>query len=253
MLYAMSYAEIGHESLKWFVRTVEDTINNIGFDTILAASDSGNLATYITSVIYNSTGREMPPIFVFPVFRHVDKERTILFDNTVSARGYADLTNSDLGDVLFVDDEIWRGATLRGSLDIIGALHASMGTMTVVAEDGGFNPRAVEDAYNIKIRYISPRHRVNELYNAFSYIVPDKYVEALKSTLPGGKDINHKQVMCTLLGLPIKEQQDGIPCFSHHLLNEAALKIEDFKALQDGFAEWFNSQIISSLKSGLGD
>ncbi len=232
----MNYREMGHESLSAFVKTVQQTVTNNEFDYLMAASDSGNLSAYITEEIYKGINKKCPSKFIVPIFRHVDKK--ILFDNTVQRGNYREFENRNFGDALFVDDEIWKGNTLNGTLDVAFSLGIQFASLTIIAEDGGFKPEPV--MRGVKTNYISPKARVKDVYNAFSYIIPDEYQTPLQQLDPA---LNEKQIMCTLLGLPIKAHEDSKPYFSYGILEAAENNLSNFNELQIGFKSWFNGTI----------
>lgn len=237
----MNMQQVGHESLEAFVRTTQEVITGEPFDSILAASDSGQLAAHITNIVYTTLDLAPPPTFVAPIFRHVDKARTVIFDNSQQADSFLEWRGYDFKKSLFTDDEIWRGNTLKGMLDLVMALNAQIADLTVIAEDGGFVHD--DDIRGIPLRYIPPKPRMQEIYNAFSYAVPDKYYWPLKQALADEPDINHKQVMCTLLGLPVKDRLQGMPFFSTRLLGKAATSLVDFTSHQRAFCGWLSQTV----------
>jgi len=233
--------QVGHKSLEAFVKSTQGVITEASFDHVIAASDSGNLATHITHAVYNALELAPPPVFVAPIFRHVDKVRTIIFDNSLQAANFSEWEGRDLKKPLFTDDEIWRGNTLNGLLDLLMALRAKIDDITLVAEDGGFVHD--DNIRGIPLHYVPPKQRVPEIYNAFSYVIPDEYYWPVKGALHDELDINHKQVMCTLLGLPVKDRLHGMPFFSSRLLAKAAIGLPDLVSYQDGFNAWLDHTV----------
>lgn len=236
----MNYNQIGHESLAAFVSTTQKVIEENQFDYVMAASDSGQLAAHITTEIYDVLDLSPPPTFIAPIFRHVDKERTIPFDNTVQTLNFGEWRGRSFNQALFVDDEIWHGNTLRGILDLVMSLDVHIASLDVIAEDGGFNPTNIP--YGIPLTFTPPKPRVAEIYNAFSYTVPEQFFRPVYAAL-GNSALNHKQVMCTLLDLPVKSRPDGIPCFSGDLLEVAREGLPDFEDYQMNYRNWLRRTI----------
>jgi hypothetical protein len=241
----MDYNKIGHESLAAFVRTIQKAITNNEFEFIVTASDSGQLAAYITENIYWALNKNPPSKFIAPIYRHVNKERTILFDNTVLAAQFAEWQNTALGNILFVDDEIWRAATLNGVLDLLLSLDIKLTSCTIVAEDGGFNCPAT--MRGIRTTFLPSKQRLVDIYNAFSYTVPYKFQRLIKDALEDEAGLNDKQVMCTLLSLPIKEWNDGNPRFTERLIKKTTTKIPNFNEMQKEYKEWLKEVIQKYL------
>lgn len=242
MLYAghMDYNAIGHDSLQSFVRTTQNVVTKNPFDHLIAASDSGQLATHITKEIFDTLGQPAPPSFIAPIYRHVDIERTIIFDNAVSAPQFEAWQGRDMASALFVDDEIREGNTLNGVLRLLRALETHIADLTIIAEDGGFAP--TDSIQGIPLCFVSSKPRVPEIYNAFSYTTPPEFHKPVYGAL-GEPGLNHKQISCTLLGLPIKDRPSGQPAFSTRLIEKAQTGLADFEMLQNGYRAWLRNTI----------
>jgi hypothetical protein len=246
----MDLNQIGHDSLRAFVNTVRQVINNGRFDFILAASDSGQLATYITEEVYRSINNKTPRKLVAPIYRHIDKERTILFDNTILTSQFSKWQDTVLGNTLFVDDEIWRAATLNGMFDLLSSLGIKMRSCTIVAEDGGFHcPHTI---HGVHTHFIPTKRRIPDIYNALSYTIPGRYRKPVKEALSsetglGYFGLNDKQVMCTLLGLPIKEWNNGMPQFTERLIQKVEKEVPQFSILQTQYKKWLGQTIQKYL------
>lgn len=236
----MNYNQIGHESLEAFVSTTQKVVEENQFDYLMAASDSGQLAAHITYEVYDVLNLPPPPMFIAPIFRHVDKKRTIPFDNTVQASKFGEWNDRAFNRTLFVDDEIWHGNTLRGILDLVMSLNVRIESLDIVAEDGGFNHQDIP--YEMPITFTPSKQRVREIYNAFSYTIPEQFFAPVYEAL-GDTALNHKQIMCTLLDLPVKSRPDGMPCFSRDLLGVAEEGLTDFKDYQMGYRNWLRRTI----------
>lgn len=243
----MEYDKIGNESLSAFVKTVQKVIlENNDFDHIITASDSGNLAVYIVKEIYKILNKKIPEQSIFPIFRHVDKERTIVFDNTIQKNAYLKLENSNFGDTLFVDDEIWHANTLNGMLDLLISLSIKIKSLTIIAEDGGFKHQS--SMRGIPTKYIRTKYRVPEIYNAFSYIIPLEFQNPLKEIFKNEPILNQKQIMCTLLNLPVKARVGGVPYFSTHIVDLANANIPKFREIQIEYEKWFKNIIKNYIQ-----
>ena len=229
--------KIGQDSLMAFVRTVAEIIRGNSFDYVLTASDSGNLASRITEYIYQESHIRTPPIMALPISRHADKERTIEFDNTVLASQYKQWRNIKSGQCLFVDDEIWHGVTLKGYMDVLNVLGSLPESCTIVAEDGGFV--CPETLYGIKMKFIPTKERIPTVYNSFSHTIPKRFINAL---LPI-QFANDKQMMCTLLGLPVKALANGLPTFDDTLIRQSNLRITHFTDIQYEYEQWLRNTI----------
>ena len=232
---------IGHESLSAFVKVSAKVIQENQFDHIFAASDSGQLAAHILGLVYDELHIDRPPVVALPIFRHVDKERTVEFDNSVSSTQNQNLRSLRMGRCLFIDDEIWRGVTLRGFMDVLDSVGSLPESSTIVAEDGGFE--CPETMHGVPMRFISIKWRVPTVYNSFSHTIPDRFTRSLSAV----EFANDKQRMCALLGLPVKQWNDGVPAFSYVLLERSIKNVPNFSELQQGYEKWLLAMVKDSL------
>lgn len=242
----IDFSQIGQDSLKAYVQAIRNLIKQgEQFDAIAVAGDSGQLAARITEEVYRQLGKSVPPKLVAPIYRHADEAETILFDNTVLASQFEDWKSKPLKHVLFVDDEIGSGNAARGMLSLLLKIHPDVESITIVAEDGGFD--CPSEIRGVKARFIPASTRVSGVYNAISHTVPWRFHEPLEAVLADEPDLNDKQVMCTLLNLPTKEFNDGKPVFNDRLIERARAKLPDFTALQKEYQEYFADSIRSLL------
>ncbi len=240
------FPQIGRDSLKAYVQTIKALIeNHEPFDAIVAAGDSGQIAARITEEVFKQLGKSIPPKLVAPIYRHADEAETILFDNSILALQFEGWKSKPLKDVLFVDDEIGGGNAARGMLDLLLKINPGVQSMTIIAEDGGFN--CPSETQGVKVVFIPTRTRVPSVYNAISYTVPWKLQEPLKEALADKSDLNNKQIMCTLLNLPTKEFNNGKPDLNDRLIERTRQALPNFPDLQKEYQEYFIAMIKGYL------
>ena len=176
----VDFAQIGQDSLKAYVQTIQELIEqDEQFDVIAAAGDSrALLATRITEEVYKALGKSVPPKLVAPIYRHADEAETILFDNSILASQFENWKTKPLKRVLFVDDEIGSGNAARGMLDLLLELNPDIQSYTIVAEDGGFD--CPPEIHGVKASFIPTRQRIPNSYNAISHTIPWKLQKPLK-------------------------------------------------------------------------
>jgi hypothetical protein len=146
-----------------------------------------------------------------------------------------------------VDDEIREGNTMYGVFRLFSMLGTSVARCAVVAEDGGFE--CPDTLGNTKIEFIPTKKRIPDIYNAISYITPPTYAQPTEEALRDELDVplNSKHIMCTLLGLPVKERPDGRPNYTTRLIQKAGAAIVGFSELQHNYTTWFNQTIHNNL------
>ncbi|KKS38115.1 MAG: hypothetical protein A3G49_00150 [Candidatus Sungbacteria bacterium RIFCSPLOWO2_12_FULL_41_11] len=191
----MDLGKLGEDSLSQFIKTFKRLLVNDKrkFDIIIGAGDSGQIMIYLTRLVYELLKVDCPQTVVAPIYRHADEKEAILFDNSTLAGDFQNISLLNIKDILFVDDEIGSGNAAKGVLDLLLALFKKPieeKIYTIIAEDGGFDPRGIQVS-NIKIEFIPTKKRVEEVYNAISYIVPEEYEQPIRNVLQENiKDLN---------------------------------------------------------------
>jgi len=241
------YNKLAHNSLNKFVATVYKAINDNEYDLILAGGDSGNIMAWITEVIYQELRLAVPKKITLPTYRHSDEAETIIFDNRIlKSQINKSVIDKKLTNVLFVDDEVGEGNTIRGFLSALAEVTTDRPVVTFIAENEDFEPQSVP---GWKIDFRIPQPKVDKVWNAISYILPYvDFVIPTKNVLePVMSELNDKQVMTTLLNLPLKEWDNGHPRFTWKYINLCNKKISNFKDLQAGVQKYMREQISEQI------
>jgi len=234
---------IGRSSLESFVKTIQYLLvsEKRNFDLLCGPGDSGYITIKITETVYDLLGLESPPTLVAPIYRHKDYEETILFDNSLLSEEFSWVSKLKANKILCVDDEVGDGTALSGMIDLLSTLILfNNSQITFVAEDGGFSNK-------VGVEFIPSQERRKGVYNAISYTIPKEFEEPLKKVLADVKDLNDKQIMCVLLGLPTKEFVEKLPHFTFSLQEKASEKFTNLASLQKGYQQYFRSSIEKLL------
>src|SRR5476651_1905582 len=199
----MDSKQTGENSLKTFLQTLHKVsiLNNKKFDLILGAGDSGQVMIAITKIFYDYFHLPFPKNIVFPVYRYKKYSKRKLFDNSSIKDDYLKKEiPAEIDSILFVDDEIENGVAAKATLDLFLSLKrlSSYFVFTIIAEDGGVDVGKLQEE-NYSVVYYSPKKRIEELYNAISYIIPEKYVSLIKKSLAFENiSCNNMQLLCIL-------------------------------------------------------
>jgi hypothetical protein len=240
----IDYGKLAHNSLNSFVATVQKAIKSSDYDLILAGGDSGSIMAWITEVIYTELGKVAPQKIVLPSYRHSDDAETILFDNRIFK---SDITLSITNPkrILFVDDEIGEGNTIRGVLSVLAEVITSRPKVTLIAENEDFDPSLVE---GWEVEHLIPQMRAEGVFNAISYITPARFEDPVKLLLaPLIHNLNDKNVMATLLNLPIKQWNDGQPEFSWRYRDLCLEKLAGFAETQTEYQAYLKGLIHEQI------
>jgi hypothetical protein len=240
-------------SLQSYVQTVHALLTNTipRPDLLLAAGDSGQAVMYITKLVYQELNLSLPPLLILPVYRQADEARIIPFDNSILANELKGANiESLLQRIVFLDDEIGNGMVAWAVLQLVHLAKlplARRAEFLIIAEDGGF-PGIRDVALKVTLR--SPRLRATDMYNAIAYNVPDRYAAPVESVLNNKiKHLNKKQVMCILLGLPIKDINKGMPTYSHAYNKLVMTNVPGFQKLQNGYQAFLRQKVAKILKA----
>jgi hypothetical protein len=222
-------------SLAAFVAAIK-RLDLRSYDLVFGAGDSGQIMAWITRTIYEELGIAEPPFIVMPIYRHADEAETILFDNNIfSEELKSAVSRNPVNEVLFVDDEIGGGSAAAASIKLIEAcLGKDKRHYTIVAEDGGFDVRAVFTGLDVD--FVPTKKREEGVFNAVAYL-PDLELREEIEALLGDKVecYTAKTAMLTLLDLPIKEFNDGRPAFTYRYRDMVGREVEDFERKQNDF------------------
>jgi hypothetical protein len=244
---SLSLGEIGYESLEAYVKELQSLLgeDKNQYDLLVGGGDSGQIVVKLAKLVYEHLGLECPPALLLPTFRHSDYEETIPLDNSQlpTPEGF---DGSVIQNVLFLDDEVGSGSTAKGTLQWL-RLHAPhLNKYTIVAEDGGFVWD--EEVPDVTVEFVSTKKQRENVFNAISYIIPSDFEKPVQEALADTPDLNDKQVMCVLLGLPTKEFNDSRPHFTNALYEIAKAKLPNLGSLQAGYQDYFAKQVSSILE-----
>lgn len=236
----------GLDNLDGFLKTLINLLvkQKIVFDLIIGPGDSGITMVKISEIVYNETKLQLPPKLLIPYFRYQKKDITkgIRFsgnDVLVSAIKDELLNIGALNNILFVDDEIGNGSTVKGIIRLVAQarpdLFKNKPTLYILAEDHGFDPKAVTD--RIFTKFIPFATKIEGVHNAISYIVPKKLEKPIDELYPDTV-YNDKARMNALLDLPIKVLKNGKPIWSYEFIEKLDKKIPNFKQMQREFKNY---------------
>lgn len=242
--------------LESFVSTISELVMSraLNFDLLVSGGNTGLVMTYITERIYHYLRAPAPPNLVLPIFRYSPGFRgnpDYLFDNfslqeEVESRL---ISLRRLQDVLFVDDEIGHGITALTILRLLRRWHLHHHNLSefnyyVVAEDQGFGTHP--SLSDTSIHFLPYAIEIEGWNNVIACIIPREYEEPIQRVFPDEVLAFHQR-MNILLGLPLKEFNNGKPRFGFELHAEVAKKVSGLEALQVGFKDFLERQIATCV------
>jgi len=232
-----------------FRKHIKDIILNNEINLIVSGGNSGISLSGITMMIFDYLNIERPASLNIPFYRyypnHRDDEK-YKFDYNY----YSDqidqfvLKHKNLGNCLFVDDEIYQGNTALGIYRLLtnSCINHQIKPIEkyfIIAEDQGF---IVPKEYSNII--FKPFAKEIEGYNNLIFaFIPGKFEEPITDYFGHDYKLSFHLRMNLLLDLPVKEWNNGCPRFTDKLLIEARRNIPDFGKLQKEFMMFIEGEI----------
>lgn len=264
---ALHYLAIQH--FKKFIATLYYLLaeKKIKFDLIVGAGDSGILLAKITGMLYVKLNLETPLILNLPVVRYkytylkYQGQPLELFDNSVliplAKEKLKDLKKIE--NILYVDDEIVRGVTLKEAIKItLKATDknklANKINLILIAEDQDFNP--TDFLGNVNLEMYPFAKEIKGIHGVINHIVPKDIENEIKKHF-SEENTGKKIRLNMLLDLPSKEKEiiEGMfipkPVFTEKYNLEVKRKIPNFsdmqKRMQNLISEWIDETIKEYL------
>lgn len=249
----VDYFRKAKTNLIGFVDVIKELIEDrkIKFDLVTGSGDSGAAMVKIAEMIYQELKISFPEKLLVPYFRFTKKD--VPSGERVSIVDYSDSFEEkfrsfkEVKNILFVDDEIGRGRTIRGVVKWMRENNPKVfskdSRLWIVAEDHGFNVNDLKLDFVVEFKPFSKKEGIN---NAISYIVPYEIKSVIRENFSG--KYSSKELMNSLLGLPVKSRDRKVMVWSYDLRDELAGKIEGFDGLQNEFEKFLRDLIRKSLK-----
>lgn len=180
------------------------------FDLIIGAGDSGIALTKVIEIFYQLNNLKPPQILNMPITRF--NYGFTLYDNSILIPKVKEELKSlkQIKNVLFVDDEIANGTTLKAALDVLLASVDKNKISTplkviLVAEDQGFKTDHFMD--DIEINMYPFAKEIKGLLTVIRYITPWSIQLKIREHF-NDDQIGSKSLINLLLNVPIKETDE---------------------------------------------
>lgn len=243
--------------LERFTKHIASLINadhNV-FDLIIAAGNSGLASAWITTKVYEALDITPPPVIKVPIMRFIGNDNSKLYNNSsllTYIKQNLDKYSHDLNNILFVDDEIRYGSTVKNSMNLIMKWHndakkTNMITCTVVADEfGGFNWNPPYK--NLTIKFSPFIKHTSKYKNIILYNIPPDIFYRLKPFLNKHK-LEDRLAINLLLDLPVKEKKADIdpPSFTFKYNQLISEEYRDIEQMKKATVAYITSQIASFI------
>lgn len=251
----IDYGALGKQRFDNFCRTVDQLISdkNSPIDLLVAGGNSGAALVAFTELIYAAKGLPLPPKLSVPIYRYLPGHR----DDSAYRLGTSSLqemVNEQISpihtvhNVLFADDEIYHGFTALGALDLINHALAQSNRpkvvqYVIVAEDQGFE---VPNDYP-EVRFVPYDYELEGFNNVIFFFTPSEFEDPIAEVLGDDSVFPFHCRTNVLLGVPVKEFNDGQPRFTDKYTKIAQEKVPNFNELQERYITYLKGEIKRCL------
>lgn len=219
------------------------------FDLLVAAGNSGLFMNEITKLTYEHLNLDLPQSICFPLLRFSDSDNTVIYDNTVLKHLIkGKISNIPINpNILFIDDEIMRGLTIKASLDLILNERPDLNSLrtVIIAENHFF-----EWHYNIpkvSINFFPYSRLIQGLNGNIGQFIPDDLFSEMKSQLPEIRSYNH--AMSIIFGGALKRKNEkGISFFDFNVESDLKKNIPDYYKKKTSLHVHLNNLVLESIE-----
>lgn len=179
------------------------TEENEKFDLIIAAGNSGLFMAAITKIVYKSLGVELPQLITLPIYRFESEEKGKIGKLTHIPKE---------ANILFVDDEIMRGITVKTAVELILNDFTDMRSLrcVIIAENHFFEWHF--HIPKVSINFFAYSRLIQGLNGNIGYFIPKDLFDQIASLIGDVKSYNH--AMAIALGGALKRKNNnGIPFY----------------------------------------
>jgi|GEM_PF-6810333 len=222
-----SFVPLAKEYLEGFRRVSRRLLREEQFDCILAPANSGSIMYVLLRGLCHRENIFIPPAIIVPVFTRYKfpDGKELPFDNALAAEAVRPQLRAidapTITNVLFLDDEIGNGTAFSACWDVFraaaGERIARTCTCTILAEENGFRSEYPLVGVQTRLAPFAKRPSPDVsgiIYHAFPEDPMCEFREAF-----GDRDI--KEIIATILGMPIKALAGRKPILRYELLRAA--------------------------------
>lgn len=216
--YSGKRRNLARSRIKMFVAAVCRQLleENEKFDLIVTAGNSGLYMATITNNVYPALGIELPQLITLPIYRFKsdDGEKIAVNDNFPLQQAVSDkLANlPQKANVLFVDDEIMSGITVKTALEIILNKRSDLDSLRclIIAENHFFEWHYLIP--KVTINFFAYSRLIQGLNGSIGYFIPEDLYTKITAQIADVESYNH--AMAIVLGGALKRKShQGIPFF----------------------------------------
>jgi len=204
-----------------------------------------------TRRVYLKNERSFPPLTLLPIFnlRNSTPQELEGQDKALQVIASPQLQHKKPYEILFIDDEIGTGDTIKTALQtVMDVTRINRTRCYVLAEDDGFDSNLGKDGVSIVFK---PFSKYINISNAIFWFIPYKYERPVKEAIkniPGLVGDFDKWPMNILLNVPIKYRQNGLPIFGYEYHKKVKSLLPNLDELQKEFQDYVDQLILKAMQ-----
>jgi hypothetical protein len=217
------------------------------FDLVLAAGNSGLYMSVIAKMVYESLGIEAPTFITIPIYRFKDIEGKIALNDNSSlsslVKGKLD-SLPEAAKILFIDDEVMQGLTVKASLELILEERPDLTSIRclVIAEHHFFEWH--HNMTKVSINFFAYSRLIQGLNGNISYFIPEELFSKISAQINDVESYPH--AMAIVIGGALKRKDEsGVPFYDTSVatFTDESLMNELAKLVQEGIEDYKNKKI----------
>jgi hypothetical protein len=214
--------ELAKSRIKMFVGALSRQLIDFKekYDLIIGSGNSGLFMTKIASITYDALNIKAPYVLNLPIYRFKEDGATLYDNSFLITYVKEQLKSSTINNILFLDDEIMRGITVKECFSLILKAFPNINHLnaTIIAENHFF-----EWHYKIpkvSMRFFAYSPLIQGLNGNIGYFIPQNLFNEVQKNIPEVKSYN--QAMAIVIGGAIKKTENNKGHFDFDI--ELALK-----------------------------
>lgn len=209
--YQSKRRELAKSRIKMFVAALERQLidNKEDFDLIIAAGNSGLYMQLIAKMVYERLRIKLPKIITLPIIRFQEVKGKISLDDNSSLRSYLSGKLNDpptSPNILFIDDEIMMGLTVKIALELILSENPNLDSLrcTIIAENHFFEWH--HRIPKVSINFFAYSRLIQGLNGNIGYFIPEDLYSHITSLIKDVASYNH--AMSVVIGGALKRKNE---------------------------------------------
>lgn len=219
------------------------------FDLLLGGGNSGLFMIEIAKLVYQNLKIDLPLTVCLPIYRFINDDDKLINDNSV-LKNVIPKKLKDIPknlNILFIDDEIMRGVTMKAVLDLVLAEKSDIDFLraVIIAENHFF-----EWHYNmpkVSVNFFPYARLIQGLNGNIGRFIPDNLFKEMAFQISEIRSYNH--AMAIIFGGAFKRKDErGIPYFDQDIETVLRKNIIDYDYQKFSMKEMLKNLVLEGIE-----